>query len=408
MRITLFAAGTRGDVQPFVALACRLRAEGSVATVATHRNFERLVTDAGVAFEPLPGDLEGAFATDVGRRYMSAGRNTLQWASAFNAIVSSFWAPMLESFVDSVPRADAIVISSISRPAALVAAARGIPYFGAYLGPNYATSQFAHRLAPQLRLGRAYNRLSHLVVPVLLLPRGASPVTDAWIARHGLPKKPAPPAATLYGFSSSVVPAPERMPNAHVTGYWFLDSDKPAEASPALAEFLDASDRPKVVVTFSSISADERTTTRIADAIAVATRQIGSRTLVIGGWTKFANEPASDVLVTRAAPHDHVFPHVDLVVHHGGAGTSASALRAGVPSVVVPWCADQFFWADRLHRLGVSPPPLPASELTAARLSESMRLALHDDDMRARAAALGRRIREEDGLGAASRVILAG
>lgn len=406
-RITFFLAGTRGDVQPLLAIARSVERLGAIPVVATHRCFEPLVKEAGLRFEALPGDIPAAFATDVGRRYMSAGRNTLRWAAAFNEILVGFWAPMLESFVALTAQSDAIVVSSLTRPAALAATARGIPYAGAYLGPNYATRRFAHRLAPQLPLGGLYNRASHLLVPLVLLPRSSSSrVTRAWLARHALPKKPAPPRATVFGFSPLVVPPPEKSDGAHVTGYWFLDGDADARLPREVEALVAEEGRPKVAVSLSSIKADARTTARLSGALAGASSRLRTRTLVISGWTELSRAAGEDTVVTGAIPHERVFPRVDVVVHHGGAGSAASALRAGVPSVVVPFCADQYFWADRLHRLGVAPAPVPARTITPAKLGEAIGAALEDRAMRARARTLGAAIASEGGVERAARVLV--
>ncbi len=106
-----------------------------------------------------------------------------------------------------------------------------------------------------------------------------------------------------------------------------------------------------------------------------------------------------------AAPHDWLFPRTAAVVHHGGAGTTAAGLRAGVPSIVVPFFADQDFWGERVHALGAGPKPIPQKQLTAEWLAEAIRVAVTDQAMRARAADLGRRIRAEDGVGRAVEVI---
>lgn len=389
-----------------LAVARAIAPHGWIPTVATHRAFAPLVENAGIAFAELPGDLESAFATEAGVRYMAAGRNTLRWASAFNAILASFWTSMLDAFVTHSANADAIVVSSLSRPAALAAAARGIPWVGAYLGPNYPSRSFAHRLAPQLDFD-PYRRLTHKLVPLLLLPRSASAAeTKKWLSRHGFPAKPSAPAATIFGFSERVVPAPEPR-HGVVTGYWFLDADDSWTPPDEVTRFLAAAGPPVVAVSLSSIRVDAAREARLVDALDGGAEDAGVRLLVLGGWTAFERwRRGRDgrVLVTGPMPHDRVFPRVAAVVHHGGAGSAAAAARAGVPSVVVPFCADQFFWADRLRRLGVAPASLSARRLARGPVANALRIAT-SPAMRDAAHALGEAIAIEGGAERAARIV---
>jgi sterol 3beta-glucosyltransferase len=112
-----------------------------------------------------------------------------------------------------------------------------------------------------------------------------------------------------------------------------------------------------------------------------------------------------NVYVTESIPHDWLFSRVAAVVHHGGAGSCGAVLRAGVPSVVVPWWGDMYFWADCLHRLGVSPPALPKSQISVVRLAEAIRLAVDDPQLRQRAQEVSRQIAAEDGVAQAVRLL---
>jgi sterol 3beta-glucosyltransferase len=135
---------------------------------------------------------------------------------------------------------------------------------------------------------------------------------------------------------------------------------------------------------------------RLHDVVAAAVGRAGVRAVVQSGWAGLA--PAGDdILLVGDVPHDWLFPRTAAVVHHAGAGTTGAGLRAGVPAVPVPVLVDQPFWADRLHRLGVAPQPLPLHELTADTLSDALRSCLDRSTYRDRAAELAGRIRAEDG-----------
>jgi UDP:flavonoid glycosyltransferase YjiC (YdhE family) len=208
----------------------------------------------------------------------------------------------------------------------------------------------------------------------------------------------------LYGFSPLVVPKPWDWPDwNHLTGHWFLE--RPGEWNPpaVVTEFLEAGP-PPVYLGFSSMI--PRDPEASMDIFLRALRQAGTRGIVGTGWMTPATwDLPDDVLVLDEIPHDWLFPRVSAVVHHGGAGTLAAAIQAGVPSIVVPFYADQPFWAARVESLGVGPSPIPERKLTAERLAEAIQRAAADEGIRRKAAELGERIRAEDGVGTAVRIV---
>ncbi|MDZ5649878.1 efflux RND transporter periplasmic adaptor subunit [Nitrospirillum sp. BR 11828] len=204
----------------------------------------------------------------------------------------------------------------------------------------------------------------------------------------------------LYGFSAHVVPKPKSWSEGEVvTGYWHHDEADTWTPPQDLERFLADGPRPIYIGFGSMLSHDAETFTRtVMRALALS----GQRAVVARGWGGLAPPPELDdrVMVIDHAPHDWLFPRVALAVHHGGAGTTAAALRAGIPSVVVPFFGDQPFWGWRLNQLGVAPPALPRGRLTAEALSAAI-AAAGGDTMRQRAEALGRQLRAEDGVGRA-------
>jgi UDP:flavonoid glycosyltransferase YjiC (YdhE family) len=137
-----------------------------------------------------------------------------------------------------------------------------------------------------------------------------------------------------------------------------------------------------------------------------ALRRTKQRGLLASGWGGLSQaDLPKDVFVVESIPHDWVFPQVAAVVHHGGAGTTSAGLRSGVPSVIVPFFVDQPFWGQRVFELGVGPPPIPYGQLSTERLAEAIDVAVNDRGMHARAAALGARIRAEDGVARAVEAI---
>jgi UDP:flavonoid glycosyltransferase YjiC (YdhE family) len=317
------------------------------------------------------------------------------------------------------------------------ARALNLPDFSALVFALFApTAAFANPLFPAWRLGPRYNYLTHREfnrvfwhlnrLGTAWLRRKASvaqpaliPVLEEWPFWRGDPYLAEIAGAgcascswqtpILYGISPHVLPRPADWDaNTHLTGYWFLDTPADYAAPPELERFL-ADGPPPVYVGFGSvISRDLRRLTRVAVEALAISRQRGVLLSGWGGLGAARDWPAGqmkNVYVLDSVPFDWLFARVTAAVHHGGVGTTAYALRAGIPSAFAPFAADQPFWARRLHALGASPAPVAPQNLTAARLARAITLAVEDEAMRAQARALGERIRAEDGVGAAVRLI---
>jgi sterol 3beta-glucosyltransferase len=204
----------------------------------------------------------------------------------------------------------------------------------------------------------------------------------------------------LYGMSPSLLPKPADWPsNAYVCGQWV----KPVgewDAPQSLRNFLAAGE-PPLYVGFGSMVGFDRDTLVAAIVRAVA----GRRALFYPGWSGAQGlQLPGNFCVIEETPHDWLFPRTSLVIHHGGSGTTHSASRAGVPSIVLPFAGDQPFWAERLRVLGVAPETPSGREVTAHSLERAITVA-RTSQMRARAAELGAKMRAEDGPAAAVAII---
>jgi UDP:flavonoid glycosyltransferase YjiC (YdhE family) len=208
----------------------------------------------------------------------------------------------------------------------------------------------------------------------------------------------------LNGFSRHVLPKPSDWNDLQkVTGYWFLEQHQNWQPPDELTAFLEDTPKP-VYVGFGSmvdLEADELTRL-VVDAV----EQAGTRAVLLGGWTDLGGDGLPDSIIkVDFVPHDWLFPRVAAVVHHGGAGTTAAGLRAGVPTVIVPFMADQPFWGYQVAKLGVGPKPIPRRKLSAGRLAAAIRQAAGDAGMQRKAIELGGKIREEEGVGNAVSLI---
>jgi sterol 3beta-glucosyltransferase len=290
----------------------------------------------------------------------------------------------------------------------------GVPFIQAYYIPYTPTAAYPSFILPSAPVNFGpLNRLSYSVArQVMWQPVRAA---DNRVRQEKLDMPRAPvtgpfnsPALrgqpVLYGFSPAVIPpAPDWGKDVHVTGYWFLDRSETWSPPPALRDFLEAGP-PPVYVGFGSMSSQKPRET--ADLILAALAQAGQRGIILSGWGGLAASdlPAS-VFPLESAPFTWLFPRMAAVAHHGGAGTTAQGLRAGVPSVVIPFFGDQPFWGARVHALGAGPAPIPRKKLNVARLAAAIEQAVRDQGMRSRAATIGAKIRAEDGVGRAAQLI---
>ncbi len=414
MRIVLVGVGTRGDVQPFLALGKRLQRDGHQVSLATSREFEAFVRAHGLDFAALEGNPREEF---VARGF---GPEMIQ-INPFRLLrgLREMAGPLLERYFADIERAcvgaDLVLWGFWGVPAVHVAEKYGIPSMGALVQPWTRTRAFASVGWPlRSNMGAPLNWLTHVVAEQSLWQLFRPQWNDWRKRRLGL--RPLPiwgpygimlrsHYPILYGFSPRVVPRPPNwQDNVTVTGYWFLDGQPGWQPPAGLLDFLRAGP-PPVYVGFGSMATGAEQ--RITEIALQALKRSGQRGLIVSGWGGLGQGETSDhsVFVIESAPHDWLFPQMAALVHHGGSGTVAAGLRAGVPTIVVPHFADQPFWGWRVQRLGVGPKPIPRPRLTAERLAAAIRVAVSDPAMRERAARLGEAIRAEDGTGNAVQAI---
>jgi sterol 3beta-glucosyltransferase len=408
VRLAIHTLGTRGDVQPYVALALGLKEAGYEVVLATAARFETFVTAHGISFAPLPDDFLDLMDTPYGKAALS-GRRTLTWTLQLVREVRPMMRRLLDAQWAAAQGADAIIYHPKALGSVHIAERLGIPAFLAFTLPGMTpTRAFPSPMLPFADLG-PFHRVSHELFLRYANGLFRRPVNQWREEVLGLSPSRRDdcldgiPVPRLYGFSPAVVPKPADWDeNSEVTGYWFLD-DEAWVMPPSLRGFLEAGP-PPVYVGFGSIPSMDpvRTTSMVMEALATA----GQRGILASGWGGLTAAPlAEHVYMLDAAPHDRLFPHVAAVVHHGGAGTTAAGLRTGKATVICPFFGDQPFWGRRVAALGVGPAPIAVRYLTAATLSEAIRRAVTDSDMQRRAAELGAMIREEDGVGRAVELI---
>jgi UDP:flavonoid glycosyltransferase YjiC (YdhE family) len=398
VKILILAYGSRGDVQPLIALGVGLHQAGHQVCLAAPHLYARSVCSRGLGFIALPGDpseLMGAVtarATDPLQRLVAIARHFAPLASA-----------LIQRVRSASEDADMIVHSlwtmSIGR---MAAQKRGVPDISASLFPTlHPTRAFPAMPFSSLRLGAYGNWLSHRLVEQLFWQanrlvwtsaRRTHPQLPPWDAsfQPGL----ADPMPSLYAISPSVLPRPEDWgAQVHLTGYWFLDECADWQPSPELADFL-ARNEPPVVVGFGSMALS----TALQETILGVLAQIERPVVWLSGWS-YAQCRAlpAHIIALPEAPHDWLLPRSAALVCHGGAGTVAAGLRFGLPVVTVPFIADQMFWGQRVAALGAGPAPVTATHLRPERLARAIAQA-GTNEVRQRAARIGACIQAEQGI----------
>ncbi|UCD00006.1 MAG: glycosyltransferase family 1 protein [Phycisphaerales bacterium] len=416
MKIAILAMGSRGDVQPLVGLAIGLQQAGHHIRFASHPNFEKMVLDAGLEFFLIPINPVEVLEGEQGRATMEQGGNPLKSIRAFAKMMYPHMMQMSQSCWDACQGIEAIISPTFGIYVVPHINERlNLPTVAAYFQPQHSTGAFPSNVfSPWRKRPSFINRLSWPICDALYWLPLKGWVNDYRRERLGLKRLPRTQllsgrtkdrtTLSLYGFSPLVVPkSAEWDDNIHITGYWFLDANKDWVPPEELTQFL-AAGPPPIYVGFGSMST--RSSDKTTDTILRALSRTRQRGLLAKGWGGVSKTSLpDDMFIIESAPHDWLFPQVAAVVHHCGAGTTAAGLRAGVPTIPVPHFADQPFWAKQLFDLGVAPKAILHEELNVDNLSQAIDAAVNQADIKGNSAALGQKIRSEDGIGNAVSLI---
>jgi sterol 3beta-glucosyltransferase len=404
--------GSRGDVQPYVALGAALKARGHEATITTGRGFDDLIEAHGLASAPISDDVRELIKDPLIQDAMKSFSGKLK---AWRHFKGEAIRQLDESWAitrDFEP--DLIVFHIKMAGAPAFGEKLRIPALPSFLMPGMvATSAYPSPLVPLPNLGPVGNLMSHRAF--LWIARTVTlKLLTKW-QHDRLPEVSGPgdpfggydpsgtPATRLHAYSPHIVPKPTEWGTCQqITGAWMLDDEKDWLPPQALQRFLDAG-APPVYVGFGSMPGmDAARNTR---AVLEALRQTGQRAILATGWGGLEETAVPETLhVLSSAPHGWLFPRCSAVVHHGGAGTTHAGLRAGKPTIICPVAFDQPFWGRRIAALGVGPDPIPQKTLSADKLAAAL-TAVGDPAMIARAETLGAEIRREPGTAAAVEII---
>lgn len=410
LKIVIFTIGSRGDVQPYIALGCGLKADGFDVSIATYSYFKPFIEAYGLKLKPLTGDPKAMLATKEGQKWLQSHQNPLQFIQSFIALTQPRIEPLMRETLLALADADLIIYSDLGIVGYHVAESLNIPVIETHLQPFGATTEFASVGAPAgLKFGGWYNWLTHKLTEQILWQPFRSkinslretlldlPPESFWGPFNKIEKRQHP---TLYAFSRHIIPKPKDWPSwRHITGYWFLPPPPKWSPEPQLKAFLEAGESPLYVGFGSMLDENPK---ELVDLILTAvsnSTEPPPRLLLSSGWANLVpSKLPSNVHVTKAVPHEWLFPQMAAVVHHGGAGTAAAALRSGSPSAAIPYFADQFFWANRVYQQGVGPKPVSRPKLTVNKLASIFSELMQNNIMKQRAADLGKKIQAESGV----------
>lgn len=396
--VAIAAVGSRGDVAPLAGLGAALQQAGHRVVIAAYTPFADLITGAGCEFRELHADFTpGSDHADATSKEIFAAMFTPRGQRDTGELI-------IDALAD-VP-ADILLLPPLAELAGHpLAEARGIPAVGVRMQPLSPTADYPPSLLGSWSLGGVGNRMV-AGAAAWTIDRVYGGVVAHFRRELGLPEASAGALRRrrtdadwpiLHGYSPSVVARPANWrPGLQVTGYWWPPTPLQWQPPQILSEFLAAGPAPVFIGLGSTVVTAARAE-QLADIIAAGLQQAGVRGIVQSGWAGL-DVADENILTIGDTPHEWLFPQMAAVAHHCGAGTTAAALRAGIPSVALPGPAgDQPFWAQRLHTIAAATTPLPQRSLTAQRLAETIHITLDTTDLRQSTRRLADRLSDEDG-----------
>jgi sterol 3beta-glucosyltransferase len=409
MKILITTFGTRGDIQPFIALAKGLREAGHEAAICTSAGYRQEIEKYDIQYLFMKNEmlelsqhlLETNGVLDrmkTARKMGPAIRRTMddEWSAArtFQPDLLIYHPKCLGSY-HAAEKLNIPAILAIPLPFYTPTAEFPVPFISKNLGASL--NRFSFKAIISLANAGYARSVNDFRRKTLSLP-AVGRFADLLKRSNG------EAVPVMYPISSHVVPVPEDYPqHVHVTGYWFLDQETNWEPSPNLVNFLKSGPAP-IYIGFGSMSAVN--TKKRTEQIIQAIKNSGQRAIFASGWGEWEQLTVPETIFPlKSVPHDWLFPQVTAVIHHGGAGTTAAGLKAGKPSLICPFLGDQPFWGRRVYKLGAGPKPIPQRKINAANLAEAIDLMLNDSTIQQRASELGKQIREEDGIAAAEHII---
>lgn len=391
MKILLPVIGVRGDVQVFFALAKALKNEGHEVTVAVNSKFQKLGESYGISCYSLEGNPEDG--VNELQEIMKA-KSTTEAAKIGTNFFFKGVREQTKTLQELCPLFDLIIgYGSLGLAEADKA---NKTFISVVIDPTIAEKKFSKNM--RLNMG--------LLVEKIALYFLLGKKYEQFRKEIGAPpsSKSNNPQLILLPMSQHVVKSNDNWTSKNViSGYWYLEVPSSYAPPDDLQKFIENGEKP-IFISFGSAGWSEEDNISLLKILFEAVRLAGSRAIILNK-EKYAGEIPDHIYLVQEIPFDWLFDYCSCVVHHCGLGTTAEVLRAGLPSIPVPYMIDQFAWAERIHSLGAATRPIPRKELTTDKLSKAITEALDNPVIRENAQELGLKIREEDGLKSAVRAI---
>ena len=404
MKIALLTLGTRGDVQPYAVLGKVLRERGHEVILSTGNNFASLAQEYGVQFIPVKADFQALINSEEGKALM---KNPFLARKHFATIVQPMMIEALNVFYDVAKSSDCVLFH-VKSLGDFFADQFPEKMIRANVVPAMEpTSEFPNPVFAALPLPRFLNRFTYKLADLGLAMMNKTIREFRVSSSLGpvLPKRLNLPS--VYGISPSFLPMPSDFPpNSYFTGFWHGNSEKLLDSE--ITNFL-SSKKESVLVTFGSMPFE--TQFDLQKSLHALSQRLNVNVLVVKGWG-FENvltfNESDSVKMIVSAPFDRLIPKVSAVVFHGGIGTMAECLRAGVPFLACPVIypmGDQYFWGKRAHAVGCSPLPIPLKKLTEESLVRKVSELLSSEVYKNNSRQIANQLKAEDGLRNTIRIV---
>lgn len=404
---TLLTIGSRGDVQPYIALGKGLIAEGHNVTIATHSEFKEWIEKHGINFKEVAGN-----PAELMSLMVTHGSMSVSFLKEANAKFKGWINELLTTSWKACQGTDILIESPSAMGGIHIAEALGIPYMRAFTMPWTRTKAYPHAfIVPDSKKGGSYNFLTHVMFENLFW-KGISGQVNRWrvetlgLPRTNLVKLQQYRIPFLYNVLPAIFPPSVDFPDwVRVTGYWFLDEGtQDYEPPSALVEFLEAAKKnsEKVVyIGFGSIVVGDAK--GLTKAVVDAVVELDVKCILNKGWSDRLCKSKDDMEIelppqiydAGTIPHDWLFSRIDAAVHHGGSGTTGATLRAGLPTIIKPFFGDQFFYASRVEELGVG---MSLKNLNAKSLTKALKSITQEEKYIHKAHAISQAMKHENGV----------
>lgn len=402
MKVLMIGVGSTGDILPFVSLSGYLNENGHETVIATHKPFEELVRKSGARFVETTGNPAEIISSDLGRKWISSGESPFDFTKYLKMFIDEFMGSIFNIILKEAEHADFIFYSTLFPMGKEIAQYYNIPYLCVFLQPLMPTTEYPAMLMPKLT-GKfpLYNKLSHKITEYFFYNVFSHAINKwrgkalglgpfSYLQAFGMHSE----AHTNYMMpvSDIIMKRPHDWgPHIRKTDNWFYED---TEIDREIEAFLD-SGRKTVYMGFGSMHITEKDI--IMEAIERIPDELNVNLLLCCGWSGFAEIASPHIMLKKHVNHFRYLTSNDVIVHHGGSGTVSSAFRSGRPQLVMPFFADQFYWADTVVKKGTGL-KLPFHNASADDIVQSLKRIMNDRNMYINAQSIALSLEKTNGL----------